>query len=284
MRWMARKPPPAEPALPALPALPVEPVQPPAVFPGLETPGWLKGGPAAYVIVRHDDHTFVRFVRDRNEAQALQYELEDSGLDIQGCEAVDVPNSHWELLSALGLKVEDPQHPPAGRIPWSAPLRGRHEGEGRLDVALLQTTFLRAAEVRIGQKNITDFIYQDLFLKRPQLKPMFTNHVMQRHKLGKMLGSIFIHLRDQDWIGEHLRDLGAMHWRAGVTPEMYPWIKDSVLSVLEEGMAPNGWNLRCQREWAAALDVIAGGMLEGYPTAGPPLGVLRSPHQATRQP
>ena len=88
--------------------------------------------------------------------------------------------------------------------------------------------------------------------------------VHRRRDLGKV---IFIHLRDQDWIDEHLRDLGAMHWRAGVTPEMYPWIKDSVLAVLEEGMAPSGWNLRCQREWAAALDVIAQGMLMGYPRA-----------------
>src|SRR5207302_8420413 len=106
---------------------------------------------------------------------------------------------------------------------------------------------------------------EDLFMKRPQLKPMFSNHVMQRHKLGKMLGSIFIHLRNQEWIDDHLRTLGTMHWRAGVTPEMYPWIKDSVLAVLEEGMAPTGSNLRCQREWAAALDVIAQGMLRGYP-------------------
>ena len=246
---------------------PVEPAPPPAVFPGLELPSWLRGGPVAYVIVRHGDQPFIRFVRDRNEAQALQYKLESWGLEIQGCEAVDVPNGHWELLDALGLQVKDADHPPTGPIPWSAPLRGRHAGEGRLDVALLQTTFLRAAEIRIGDRNITDFIYEDLFVKRPQLRPMFTNQVLQRHKLGKMLGSIFIHLRDQDWIDEHLRDLGAMHWRAGVTPEMYPWIKDSVLSVLEEGMAPSGWNLRCQREWAAALDVVAQGMLMGYPRA-----------------
>ena len=257
MKWIARKPPPALPALPA---------PPPEVFPGLETPGWLQGGRAAYVIVRHGDFTFARFVRDRNEAQALQYQLEEWGLDIQGCEAVDVPNAHWELLSALGLHVQDPEHPPVGPIPWSAPLKGRHDGESRLDVALLQATFLRAAEMRIGRKNITDFIYEDLFIKRPQLKPMFSNQVLQRHKLGKMLGSIFIHLRNQDWIEEHLSSLGTMHHRAGVTPEMYPWIKDSVLAVLEEGMAPTGWNLRCQREWAAALDVIAQGMLLGYPT------------------
>jgi len=256
MRWMARKPRP-------LPA--VEPVQPPAIFPGLATPGWLHGGSAAYVIVRYGNHSFVRFVRDRSEAQSLQYELEDGGLEIQGCEAVDVPNAHWELMDAMGLQVRDPERPPAGPLPWSAPLRGRHAGEGRLDVALLQTTFLRAAEIRIGDKNITDFIYEDLFIKRPQLKPMFSNQVLQRHKLGKMLGSIFIHLRDPDWIERHLEELGATHWRAGVTPEMYPWVKDSVLAVLEEGMAPSGWNLRCQREWAAALDVIAQGMLMGYP-------------------
>jgi len=255
MRWITRKPPPALPA------------QPPVVFPGLETPVWLQGGPAAYVIVRHEDQTFIRFVRDRSEAQALQYKLESWGIDIQGCEAVDIPNAHWELLDALALHVQDPERLPTGPIPWSAPLKGRHSDQDRLDVVLLQTTFLRAAEMRIGKRNITDFIYEDLFLKRPQLKPMFTNQVLQRHKLGKMLGSIFIHLRDQDWIDEHLRDLGAMHWRSGVTPEMYPWIKDSVLSVLEEGMAPSGWNLRCQREWAAALDVIAQGMLMGYPRA-----------------
>ncbi len=239
----------------------------PAVFSGFHPPPWLRGEGLAYVVVKHGDYNFVRLVLDRNEAKALHYELEDRGVNAQGCEAVDVQNAHWELQDALGLRRVDPESVASGQLPWSAEPRGPG-----LDLVLLRTTFLRAAEMvvstpwsRSGRtKNVTDLIYEDLFLRRPQLKPMFTDHVLQRHKLGKMLGSLFIHLDDADWCAIHLSDLGQLHARAGVTPEMYGWVKDAVLSVFGQAMAGNGWNVLCHRQWADALDMIAEGMLMGY--------------------
>ena len=73
-------------------------------------------------------------------------------------------------------------------------------------------------------------------------------------------------LRDLDAIVPTLRELGARHVAYGARPEHYPVVGEVLIASMAEVAGP-AWRPQHERAWAAALDVVAGAMLEGAAAA-----------------
>lgn len=130
-----------------------------------------------------------------------------------------------------------------------------------LNVTLLRESFDLVVE---RSPHLTHRFYEILFERYPQTQAMFPANRRERQEgmLTEALVAVLDHLEDAPWLTSALHALGAKHLNYGVTPEMYDWVGDALLSTLAEAAGP-AWSPELQAAWAEAYGAIAGLMQQG---------------------
>lgn len=130
-----------------------------------------------------------------------------------------------------------------------------------LNKELLRSSFELVAE---REAMITPRFYEILFERYPQAKPMFGRNQprTQQRMLQEALVAVIEHLDDAEWLGTTLGGLGRRHDAYGVTPDMYDWVGDALLSTLAE-IAGDDWSPELEKAWADAYGAIRSLMLAG---------------------
>lgn len=129
------------------------------------------------------------------------------------------------------------------------------------DLEALETSF---ALVAPRGDRLMDVFYTRLFAAAPSVKPLFAASDFDRQKT-MLLGGLALlprSLRDPDAVIPTLRRLGARHAAYGAEPGHYPVFGRVLVDSMAE-VAGDAWRPQYERAWVAALDVVAGAMLDG---------------------
>ena len=135
-----------------------------------------------------------------------------------------------------------------------------------LDANLLRSSFELVIERR---PDLTVRFYEILFMKYPELAPMFTgNPITQAKMLAGAIAAVLDHLDDARWLQTTLGELGARHAGYGVTDIMYGQVGDALIATLAE-IARHDWTAEMARQWGMAYAAITDMMKAGCVTAQP---------------
>lgn len=130
-----------------------------------------------------------------------------------------------------------------------------------LDLENLETSFDLIAPQ--GDR-LMDVFYARLFAAAPAVKPLFANTDIKRQK-AMLLGALVLvrkSLRDLGPLVPKLHALGARHVAYGAEPAHYPVVARVLIASMAE-VAGDAWRPEYERAWAAALEVVAGAMIDG---------------------
>lgn len=117
-------------------------------------------------------------------------------------------------------------------------------------------------------EQIVDRFYQKLFAENPGVRGMFPDDMReQRQHLAAAIGLVVGHAGDLEPIRGALMEMGARHVSYGARPEHYPVVRDTLVATLGE-VAGDGWSQEDGAAWTAALNAVAGIMLDGAGQAG----------------
>jgi hemoglobin-like flavoprotein len=130
-----------------------------------------------------------------------------------------------------------------------------------LDVPLLRQSFELVLE---RNPTVTTRFYEILFERYATTRALFRRNAkqVQEAMLAKALVAVMDHLEDAPWLEQTLGALGARHVDYGVTPEMYDWVGDALLSTLAE-VAGSDWTPALASNWGEAYGVIVSLMRKG---------------------
>ncbi len=134
-----------------------------------------------------------------------------------------------------------------------------------LDLQALETSFDIVAP---RGDELMDVFYARLFDAAPAVRPLFAGTDLRRQKAMLLSALVLVRksLRDLDALVPTLHKLGARHVHYGARPEHYPVVATVLIASLAEIAGP-AWSPDLERAWAAALNVVAGAMLEGAAAA-----------------
>jgi methyl-accepting chemotaxis protein len=134
-----------------------------------------------------------------------------------------------------------------------------------LDLEALEASFDLLAP---RGERLVDVFYARLFAAAPAVEPLFAQTDLRRQKAMLLATLVLLRksLRDLPAIVPTLHALGARHVGYGARPEHYPVVAEVLIAAMAE-LAGDAWRPRHERAWAAALDVVAGAMLEGAAAA-----------------
>jgi hemoglobin-like flavoprotein len=123
-----------------------------------------------------------------------------------------------------------------------------------LDVQLIRTNFEYVIE---REPNLTERFYDVLFERYPQVQPLFgrNSRAAQQQMLAQALMAVIDHLEDAPWLEQTLGALGRRHVDYGVTQEMYGWVGDALLTVLERASGDT-WTTAHRDNWTLAYSAI----------------------------
>jgi hemoglobin-like flavoprotein len=104
--------------------------------------------------------------------------------------------------------------------------------------------------------------YEILFERNPELESLFTRNSRraQVHNFGKKLVAIVDHLDDPAWTDRELGPLASSHVDYGVTPAMYPLVREALIDTLREACGEI-FDEDVERNWRAAYARIESAML-----------------------
>jgi len=131
-----------------------------------------------------------------------------------------------------------------------------------MNIDLLESTFAALAP---HADDLVSRFYQKLLNENPQLKVFFEGVDLtdQKKKLAASLALVVNSLRKPELLKEALTNLGKRHQGYGVLPEHYPIVATTLLSVMQE-LAGELWTDEVETAWTAALNAVAGIMIEAY--------------------
>ena len=134
-----------------------------------------------------------------------------------------------------------------------------------LDLEALETSFDIVAP---RGDELMDVFYARLFDAAPAVRPLFAGTDLRRQKAMLLSALVLVRksLRDLGAIVPTLHKLGARHVSYGARPEHYPVVATVLIASMAEVAGP-AWRPDHERAWAAALNVVAGAMLEGAAAA-----------------
>ena len=134
-----------------------------------------------------------------------------------------------------------------------------------LDLDALETSFDLVAP---RGDELMDIFYARLFDAAPAVRPLFAGTDLKRQKATLLSALVLVRksLRDLDALVPTLHKLGARHVHYGARPEHYPVVATVLVASMAEIAGP-AWSPDLERAWAAALNVVAGAMLEGAAAA-----------------
>lgn len=116
-------------------------------------------------------------------------------------------------------------------------------------------------EPRLDQL-VSDF-YDRLFLAAPQVRSMFPQDMSnQKQHLGGAIKLVAKHIANIDQLAQPLREMGARHVGYGAQEAHYPVVRDTLVASMAE-ISGYAWTQNLTNDWTAALNAVAGYMLEG---------------------
>jgi hemoglobin-like flavoprotein len=133
-----------------------------------------------------------------------------------------------------------------------------------LNVELLRSSLALVVE---REPVITRRFYEVLFERYPQVRPLFGKNaqVAQQKMLQEAIVAVVDHLEDAGWLARTLGAMGRTHaLDYGVTPEMYAFVGDALLTTLAE-LAGDDWTPAMAEAWGQAYAAIRDLMLAGVP-------------------
>jgi hemoglobin-like flavoprotein len=130
-----------------------------------------------------------------------------------------------------------------------------------LDLDALETSFDLVAP---RGEELVSLFYARLFAAAPAVRPLFAGTDLRRQRSMLLAALVLLRksLRDLDAIVPTLRELGRRHVGYGARPEHYPVVAAVLIASLAE-VAGEAWRPEYERAWSAALELVAGAMLEG---------------------
>ena len=130
-----------------------------------------------------------------------------------------------------------------------------------MNIEILEQTF---AFVRQDSERFAHSFYQNLFLKYPEVEPLFANTSMeeQEKKLIESLVLVIDNLRNLAYLSHLLKNLGKRHLKYGAIAEHYQLVGDSLLTTLGDYLEPR-WTPEIKQAWADAYHIIVDLMIEG---------------------
>jgi methyl-accepting chemotaxis protein len=130
-----------------------------------------------------------------------------------------------------------------------------------LDLDALETSFDLVAP---RGEELVSLFYARLFAAAPVVRPLFAGSDLRRQRSMLLAALVLLRksLRDLDAIVPTLRELGRRHVGYGARPEHYPVVAAVLIASLAE-VAGEAWRPEYERAWSAALELVAGAMLEG---------------------
>lgn len=110
--------------------------------------------------------------------------------------------------------------------------------------------------------------YEILFAQHPDVRSLFARNSegAQHSMLAQTLMAVLDHLEDPAWLAERLSLLGEQHVRYGVTPEMYEWVGEALITSMAEA-TQDEWSPRHQQQWSLAYQAIVACMCPAEPPA-----------------
>ena len=128
-----------------------------------------------------------------------------------------------------------------------------------LNVPLLRSSFQLVTK---RDPDVVKHFYDVLFARYPQVRPLFksANAATQHLKLGKALGDVLENIEDAGWLQRELGAMGRRHDGYGVTAEMYPWVGECLLAVMQDA-AGEDWTPEIADAWTQAYGAIQSLML-----------------------
>jgi hemoglobin-like flavoprotein len=114
---------------------------------------------------------------------------------------------------------------------------------------------------------LVEVFYARLFAAAPVVEPLFAGTDMQRQKSMLLATLVLLRksLRDLGAVVPKLRELGRRHVDYGAHAEHYPVVGGVLIASMAE-VAGDQWRPEYSRAWSAALEVVAGAMIEGAAT------------------
>lgn len=135
---------------------------------------------------------------------------------------------------------------------------------GRRDLQVAPVDLELAARLRaslvpmLEQGNrLADVFYDELFTRKPQLRPMFTNNLEgTKTKLLQTLEWIVNNLDRPAEVRAQARSLGKKHEGYGVTPEHYVVARDTLVFAMGK-VAGDRWTRDLEADWTLSFDLLA---------------------------
>ncbi|WP_198264852.1 methyl-accepting chemotaxis protein [sulfur-oxidizing endosymbiont of Gigantopelta aegis] len=114
-------------------------------------------------------------------------------------------------------------------------------------------------------EDLTKTFYERLFLKFPQVKPLFKNTDISKQSkmLLAALKLVVNNLDKPDALEKALANMGQKHQGYGALPEHYPAVAETLLEVMAE-YAGDIWTAEVAQAWTDALNLVAEKMLAAY--------------------
>lgn len=112
---------------------------------------------------------------------------------------------------------------------------------------------------------LTETFYEQLFIKFPQVKPLFKNtDINQQSKMLLAAIKLVVNSLDKPEVLKNaLASLGEKHQDYGALPDHYPAVAETLLEVMAQ-YAGDLWTDDVAQAWADALNNVAGMMLAAY--------------------
>jgi methyl-accepting chemotaxis protein len=127
-------------------------------------------------------------------------------------------------------------------------------------IKIVQTTFEALAPQ--GEAIIEQF-YSTLFAENPGVREMFPDDMTEQNK--HLLGAVALVAKNAhklDTLIPALKEMGARHVGYGAQEAHYPIVRDTMLVALGN-VAGDAWTPDVKGAWEAALNAVAGAMIEG---------------------
>ena len=101
-----------------------------------------------------------------------------------------------------------------------------------------------------------------LFARYPASIPLFGS--LHGHLVVDALRNVAAHLEDVPWLEQNLAWMGAHQANRGVTPDMYPWMGETLIATLRE-LAGAEWTSSHEAVWREAYEEVVDAMAAGCP-------------------
>ncbi len=110
---------------------------------------------------------------------------------------------------------------------------------------------------------LVEAFYVNLFAAAPAARALFPSDLtQQRQHLAAAIALVVKHAGGLETLAPALRAMGVRHIGYGATPAHYGVVRDVLIATLAEH-AGAAWSAQLAADWRAALDAVAGMMLDG---------------------